>query len=234
MRYFSIPGPIPGLVRQRSLSVKPRLRGFTLIEMLVVIAIISILLTAAGPVFDKLTSGQSPAAVAAAVAGQLDRARTHAIAKNTYVWVRLGAVEEEPKDFFIGVYQSLDGTEKPAATNFKGVWTAPRFENFKLTSQLDSNFTATLPTPTVDEKNKPSDAVWVRFSPSGEVQTIDATPTESRIKMKLPEGTPAPLTSWIELGLQPTRGGQVPEALKKDVAAIRLAGLTGQTLQFTR
>ena len=33
-----------------------RRQGFTLIEMLVVIAVISILLTAVGPVFDNLTS----------------------------------------------------------------------------------------------------------------------------------------------------------------------------------
>jgi prepilin-type N-terminal cleavage/methylation domain-containing protein len=215
-------------------SSRQRPRGFTLIEMLVVIAIISILLTAAGPVFDKLTSGQSPAAVASAVAGQLERARSHAIAKNTYVWVRLGAVEEEPNDFYIGVYHSLDGTDQPAAADFKGVWTAPRFENFKLSNQLDSTFLDTLPPPTVSANQKPNEAVWIRFSPSGEAQTIDASPTESRIKMKLPAGNIADLATWTELGLQPTRGGQVPESVKKDVAAIRLAGLTGQTLQFTR
>jgi prepilin-type N-terminal cleavage/methylation domain-containing protein len=230
MRAFSI----LGLLRRRSTMTQPLHRGFTLIEMLVVIAIISILLTAAGPVFDKLTSGQSPAAVASAVAGQLDRARTHAIAKNTYVWVRLGAVEEEPKDFFIGVYQSLDGTEKPDVANFKGVWTSPRFENFKLSNQLDPSFTSTLPEPAISPNAKPDQAVWIRFSPSGEAQTIDAIPTESRIKMRLPTATVADLTSWIELGLQPTRGGQVPESAKKDVAAVRIAGLTGQTLQFTR
>ncbi len=219
---------VVGSSRKRTLS------GFTLIEMLVVIAIISVLLTAAGPIFDKLTSGQSPTAVASAVAGQLERARSQAIAKNTYVWVRLGAVEEEPNDFFIGVYQSLDGTAKPDPVDFKGVWTAPRFENFKLSNQLDPTFLATLPPPTVSQQNQPSQAVWIRFSPSGEAQTIDASPTESRIKMKLPTGSVADLATWTELGLQPTRGGQVPESVKKDVAAVRLAGLTGQTLQFTR
>lgn len=201
--------------------------AFTLVEMLVVIAIISILLTAAGPVFDSLTASQSPASVAANVSSQLERARSHAIAKNTYVWVRIGKVAEEPNDFFLAVYDSTDGTKTPASVT--GVWTAPRFQNFRLSGQLDSSFVR----PDVPAANRPDAAAWIRFTPGGEAWLVPAAATESRIKL-VPPATEGTLVPWIELGLQPTRRGQVTESNKKDVASVQLSGLTGQTLQFSR
>lgn len=59
--------------------------AFTLIEMLIVISVISILLAAAGPIFKSITSSQTPTVVASVIAGQLERARAQAIARNTYV-----------------------------------------------------------------------------------------------------------------------------------------------------
>lgn len=197
--------------------------------MLVVIAIMSILMTASGPVLDKLTSSYSPAAVATAVSGQLERARSHAIAKNTYVWVRLGAVKEEPNDFFIGVYESLDGTNKTSAT--KGVWNAPRFVDFKLSSNLDTQFSR----PPVPAANRPDTAAWIRFTPTGEAWVSAGNASESRIKMLPPSTAEAgTLTRWTEIGLQPTRRGKIPDSAKTDVAAVQVSGLTGQAVQFSR
>ena len=202
-------------------------RGFTLVEMLVVIAVISLLMTAAGPVFDSLTTSQSPGVVASTVSGQLERARQHAISKNTYVWMRLGAVAEEPNDFFIGVYESLDGTNN--AANAKGVWTAPRFPNVKLSNALDSS----LARPAVSAANQPASAAWVRFTPVGEAWVIPGLATESRIKL-VPPNTTGTLVRWTEFGIQPTRRGQVPDSMKRDVASVQLSGLTGQALTFSR
>ncbi len=202
-------------------------RGVTLVEMLVVIAVMSLLMTAAGPVFDSLTTSQSPGVVASTLAGQLERARQHAISKNTYVWMRLGVVAEEPNEFFIGVYESLDGTNN--AANAKGVWTAPRFPNMKLSGSLDPS----LVRPTVSAANQPSNAAWVRFTPTGEAWVISGVATESRIKLVPPTAT-GTLVRWTEFGIQPTRRGQVPESLKRDIASVQLSGLTGQTLTFSR
>ena len=206
---------------------KARRQGFTLIEMLVVIAVISILLTASGPVFDNLTSSQSPATAASVVSGQIERARSHAITKNTYVWVRLGKVAEEPNDFFIGVYESLDGTDKN--TSARGIWSAPRLPNFNLSNSLDSS----LIRPGIASAAQVNEASWVRFSPSGEARVIPAMATESRIKLQ-PPADPGVMTRWTEFGLQATRRGQVAESLKKEIAAVHLNGLTGQTLEFSR
>ncbi len=203
--------------------------GFSLLELLVVMAIISILLTVAGPVFDSITSIQRPATVATTIVGQLERARNHAMARNTYVWVRLGKVAEEPNDFFIGVYESLDGTKTPSASNIKGCWTAPRFPNISLTGNLVSQFSR----PSVPDGDRPEVAVWVRFSPGGEAWTLAADSSQSRIKM-IPPVDGGRLSQWTEIGLQPTRGGVVSAKLKQDVASVQIAGLTGQALSFNR
>lgn len=204
-------------------------RGFSLLELLVVMAIISILLTAAGPVFDSITSTQRPSTVATAIVGQLERARNHAMARNTFVWVRLGKVAEEPDDFFIGVYESLDGTKTPSASNIKGCWTAPRFPNISLTGNLAAQFSR----PLVPDADRPEAAVWVRFSPGGEAWTMEADSTASRIRM-IPPVAEGKLSQWTEIGLQPTRGGVVSAKLKQDVASVQIAGLTGQALAFNR
>jgi prepilin-type N-terminal cleavage/methylation domain-containing protein len=204
-------------------------RGFTLVEMLVVIAIMSILMTAGGPVLDKLVSSHSPATVATAISGQLERARSHAMAKNTYVWVRLGAVKEEPNDFFIGVYESMEGINK--ASGAKGVWSAPRFTDFKLSSTLDTRFSR----PPVPSTSRPDIAAWIRFTPTGEAWVSAGNTNESRIKMVPPATAEAgTLSPWTEIGLQPTRRGKIPDSAKLDVAAIQISGLTGQAVQFAR
>lgn len=198
-------------------------------EMLVVLAIVSILLTIAGPVFDSITTSQRPSTVASAIVGQLERARSHAMSRNTHVWVRLGKVAEEPNDFFIGVYESLDGTRSASVSNIKGSWTAPRFQNISLTGRLAAEFSR----PAVADSDRPEAAVWIRFSPSGEAWRVAADPTQSRIKM-VPPTDEGSLGRWTEIGLQPTRGGAVSARLKADVASVQIAGLTGQALAYSR
>lgn len=198
-------------------------------EVLVVMVVISILITAAGPVFESITSSQRPATVASAIVGQLERARSHAMARNTQVWVRLGKVAEEPNDFYIGVYESLDGSRVPGTSNIKGCWTAPRFQNISLTGKLAAEFSR----PTVPDPDRPEEAVWIRFSPSGEAWTIAGDPAQSRIRM-IPPGDEGTLSRWTEIGLQPTRGGVVSAKLKADVASVQIAGLTGQALAYSR
>jgi prepilin-type N-terminal cleavage/methylation domain-containing protein len=221
------------LVVQPSQSTRCRVRrrrGFTLIELLAVISVMSILLGAAGTVFSIQSSAQSPVNVAAGVAGQLDRARSHAIARNTYVWVRLGQVEESKTEFFVGVYESIDGanSETSRATAC-AAWTAPRFADYKLSDDLDSSFIR----PVVQNGDRPKDAAWIRFSPAGEAWVLPASSKESGVRM-VPPADVGTLARWTEIGLQATRDGQVVGSVKTQVAAVQVSGLIGQSLQFAR
>ncbi len=68
-------------------------RGFTLIEMLVVIVILGILLSIAVPAFQSIQRNGNVTRAAYNIADTLEAARAHAMAHNTYVWV--GFYEED-------------------------------------------------------------------------------------------------------------------------------------------
>src|SRR5437879_494848 len=61
--------------------------GFTLIELMVVIAIIVILMALLAPAFTSVKSAGDVTSAAYTVKGVLDQARTYAQANNTYTWV---------------------------------------------------------------------------------------------------------------------------------------------------
>jgi len=64
-------------------------RGFTLLEMMVVVLIITILLSVTGPAFQRLTRGNAVDASSRMIAAQLRLARAEAISRRTYVAVIL-------------------------------------------------------------------------------------------------------------------------------------------------
>jgi prepilin-type N-terminal cleavage/methylation domain-containing protein len=68
-------------------------RGFSLIELLSVMAIFTVMMALVVPAITGVKSGQDVARSAYDLAGLLEQARTYAIAHNTYVWV--GFFEED-------------------------------------------------------------------------------------------------------------------------------------------
>jgi prepilin-type N-terminal cleavage/methylation domain-containing protein len=68
----------------------PKLRerfAFTLLELLVVMAIIAILMVLIAPAFTSIKTGNDVTSAAYTIKGVLDQARTYAMANNTYTWV---------------------------------------------------------------------------------------------------------------------------------------------------
>ncbi len=71
----------------------PRSRGFTLVELLGVLAIIAIISAVTLPNIIEIKSTSDATAAGYTISGLLERARTYALANNTYVWV--GFFEED-------------------------------------------------------------------------------------------------------------------------------------------
>src|SRR5438128_2384950 len=100
-------------------------RAFTLVELLVVIAIIILVAAFIVPAFTSIKGAGDVTSAAYTIKGELDQARTYAIANNTYTWV--GFYEEEttattPTNaqppypgmgrLLLAVVASIDGTTK--------------------------------------------------------------------------------------------------------------------------
>jgi prepilin-type N-terminal cleavage/methylation domain-containing protein len=116
------------------------IRGFTLLELLIVISIIALLLVLMAPAFTSLKSGTDVTSAAYTIKGVLDTARTYAKANNTYTWV--GFYEEDGAQpstnpatpgmgrLVMSIVASKDGTRgydvsnpnllNPAWTNYNG------------------------------------------------------------------------------------------------------------------
>src|SRR6266705_3591920 len=69
------------------------IRGFTLLELLIVVGIIGLLLVLLAPAFTTIKGGTDVTSAAYTIKGVLDTARTYAKANNTYTWV--GFYEED-------------------------------------------------------------------------------------------------------------------------------------------
>ena len=63
------------------------IRGFTLLELLIVVGIIATLLVLMAPAFTYIKGGTDVTSAAYTIKGVLDTARTYAKANNTYTWV---------------------------------------------------------------------------------------------------------------------------------------------------
>ena len=74
-------------LRSLTSEKRSRLRGFTLLELLVVIAAISILFVLVTPAFTNIKRSNDVTNAAYTITGVLEQARTYAMANNTYTWV---------------------------------------------------------------------------------------------------------------------------------------------------
>src|SRR5437868_7757590 len=95
-RQPQIPAPAIGLIaanRKRITENWSKNRSFTLVELMVVVAIIAILMVLVAPAFTNLKSAGDVASAAYGIKDLLDNARSYAKANNTYVFVGLAEVD---------------------------------------------------------------------------------------------------------------------------------------------
>src|SRR6478672_6522597 len=86
-------------------------RGFTLLELLIVVGIIGLLLVLIAPAFTYIKGGTDVASAAYTIKGVLDTARTYAKTNNTYTWVGFKEVDVSQDS---SVSPQLSGTGRVA------------------------------------------------------------------------------------------------------------------------
>jgi prepilin-type N-terminal cleavage/methylation domain-containing protein len=90
-----------------------RVRAFTLVELLVVLAIMAILIAGATLGLKGLNSSGKFNQAVDQISGILEQGRAYAVAQDTYVWVVLyeTSLANGPKEVYVGAFGSNDGTD---------------------------------------------------------------------------------------------------------------------------
>ena len=207
--------------------------AFTLVELLVVMAIMGILLTVSLSIFK---GGINATAVAWNASGTIERARSYAMAQNTYVWVGFNSADvssSSQTSTAIFSVASLDGSSNAAATNLIQIDRPQILSNLSLSASVPA-YTIPRPngTPQVVQLSGSasttitlSGALAKRFQASNNT-LIEIHPDGSA---SLPINNWLTSTQWIEIGLIPTNG---TIQNTKDTAALQVGCLTGQVRVF--
>lgn len=217
-------------------------RAFSLVELLTVIAVMSLLVSVAVPALSSLAKGNQMNQSLMEIAGSLDQARQYAISHNTYVWVAFrpnpsGAMGDE---LSVVLLASKTGTDPSPWADYGTVPNAQiallgRARTFTQIRLEEAGTFGESKIPQLAGKS----AVTAANTPSEDTAVFD---------IKLP-GTPGPVNftraiqftpsgearvassviDVIEFGIHPTRGNV---ADNNNVAVLRVNGLTGQTTVF--
>jgi len=228
--------------------------GFTIVELLTVIAIMVLMIAAIRPVVNGLQGNRSLVGSAYGIAGALEQARTYAMANNTYTWV--GFFQEDGSTdwkgtgtpvqgngrIIVSVVASKDGTRYGAvpfgSVPLLQVSNLLKFNNVQ-TSALNSGATDRPTVNTGCEVGGPFTPGSLATGASFHYPlTGTARYTFSKIiefnsqgeARKIGDSLP---DDWMEIALQPTHGNSVdPQYQSKAAAAVLVGGLTGRIEVF--
>lgn len=221
--------------------------AFSLVELLSVIAVISLLTSMLVPAVSNLARGNDMSRAVSGVAGTLDLAREYAVSQNTYTWVVMAGSSEKGgiRAVILGSKDGsntadgvttvdLDGTQAYDLSSTGGnivlLRRAALFPNVTIGKLLSS------PAPATPASVEMNDDVSFRFASSSSdvLSFLNANPTAQRIVQFSPNGqarVSGSLVQSIELGVKSLKGTTPDEV---NACAIRLSGLTGQTQVYRR
>jgi prepilin-type N-terminal cleavage/methylation domain-containing protein len=214
----------------------PSSRGFSLVELLVVMAILVVMLSLAGPAMNALKGANDVNQAAADLSGILEQARAYAMANNTFTYVGFYQDKSDGFKTKLAVFASQDGTRQLKKTdgtsNLQQVSRVKILENAKfakLDAYPDDYENAKRPTDSavvekITDSNKGitlsttgSNSInfdyVLRFGPNGLAQADNLQPDQP----DSPKG-------YYEIALKQTRG---QTEMPNNSAVVQVSGLTG-------
>lgn len=216
-------------------------QGFTLVELLVVMSIMTILAAISAPSIFSLINSSKMNQTTSELAGLLEQARQYAAGHNTYVWVAFNTqVVNDINTLSVAVVASTDGSNpgvfgavpSPSLNLISKVRTFQQVQlesaGYFTTSQVSSLPTIT---PVIGSANALSTSATFNIQMPGSTtdtsftQSIEFTPSgEAR-------NTTSPI-DLIEFGLEPAQTSSVSNT--NNVAVVRVNGITGQAFVYRR
>lgn len=206
-------------------------------ELLVVVAIMSLLSVAAVPAFTTIQQGNRMGNATTVVATLVEQARAYAMAKNTYVFVGFAETDvsqpvTQAQSGGIGrvaaqVFVSADGTESLDASNVQPVGKMALFDHLNLPSSLPAAGAMTRPTAdyVVGDGGFPLASSTIQSGRFSFSKVIEFDPQGVAHLPSAPRSAGA--IQYLEVDLQPVQGNAAPAAETKDHAAVQIDGLTG-------
>jgi prepilin-type N-terminal cleavage/methylation domain-containing protein len=234
------------LVRARQRDPES-IRGFTLLELLIVVGIIALLMVLIAPAFTTIKGGTDVTSAAYTIKGVLDTARTYAKANNTYTWVGFaGSIGPTlTGQVQVAIVASKDGTDLGTGVNVVGppvditsgvtpVGKLMRIDNIDIgdTGTPTNDGTEFESRPAVNAAYRISSSGntdypftaqqttfnrWIRFSPRGEAVV---------------KGGATQVALYAEVGVLPTHDTTL--APTPNIVAIQISGFGGNVRIYRR
>ncbi len=206
------------------MSPQLEIRGaFSLVELLIVIAIVAVLSSLALPAFNSIRNAGGLTKTANDISGILEQARAYAMAQNTYVWVGFRTSQANGTDMLaVGVIASKTGSSNPAQDVVQ-LGKISRFENVQLVKLPDPG---ARPATNVDQLVGAADSS-LSFSSGTNSFSSQVIRWDSRGEARI---SSSQISRFIEIGLQASSGGAIRNA--SNYAALQIGGLSGAVIVY--
>ena len=204
------------------------LRSFTLVEMLVVLAIMAILAALSVAAFNAIVGAGNVVSSAYNVSDIVELARNEAITRQSYVWLGCSNFTSPGASGVVfAAVSSIDGSTNSAQTNLMGL-SQPLHVNGMVLTDWNALKAATRGTYTnTAPKSVSTNTAGISFQ-DGPAQFNGTTITFTPRGEALLKGAPSPTDGYdlsIDISLRQTHGASV--AANADDAAVVIDGATG-------